>query len=119
VYARPHPWKPDAALLAFSAAILLAAVILEPSTEQTSLFGHAIPSTCVSRNLFGVPCPGCGMTRSFTFLAHGNLFESIRMNPMGPVLFLFLATQVPYRALRVWRAVTQPTVPEGNGSRSG
>ncbi len=106
---RPRAWAPHAVLLGFSAAVLLAAALLEPSNAQVSLFGVPIPSMCMWRNLLGVSCPGCGMTRSFTFLAHGDALEALRMNPLGPLLFAFLAAQVPYRAWVVWRLVTPAT----------
>ncbi len=42
---------------------------------------------CVFKNLTNLPCPGCGLTRSFIYLAHGDLYDSLRMNPFGIILF--------------------------------
>lgn len=43
---------------------------------------------CPIRALMGIPCPSCGMTRSFLALAKGNLEESISYHLFGPLLFL-------------------------------
>ncbi len=44
----------------------------------------AMPSSCMSRNLLGVSCPGCGMTRSVTSAAHGEFAASLRLHAFGP-----------------------------------
>lgn len=33
--------------------------------------------------IFNIPCPGCGLTRSITFLLKGNINESIKYNILG------------------------------------
>ena len=37
---------------------------------------------CALRRMSGLPCPGCGGTRAFYHLFHGELIESIRLNPI-------------------------------------
>ncbi len=54
----------------------------------------------MSRRIFGLPCPGCGLTRSFVAIAHGEFALASQMNPMGPVFFVLCLLQVPYRILR-------------------
>ncbi len=44
-------------------------------------------SLCTFQNLFGRPCPGCGMTRSIAHLARGEVSLSLRLHPLGIVLF--------------------------------
>ncbi|MEA5604248.1 DUF2752 domain-containing protein [Nostoc sp. UHCC 0252] len=39
------------------------------------------------RHLTGIPCPTCGMTRSFMAIAQGNLFQALAENLFGPLLF--------------------------------
>ena len=41
---------------------------------------------CMFQNLTGLPCPGCGMTRSVLRLSQGDLLGSLRMHPLGIVL---------------------------------
>lgn len=47
---------------------------------------------CLFRRMTGLPCPGCGMTRSLEEIWRGNLPLSIRYHPLGiPVFILCLA----------------------------
>jgi len=41
---------------------------------------------CPVRHLLGIPCPGCGMTRSLLFLAHGDWRAAVAQHPLGPLL---------------------------------
>ena len=43
---------------------------------------------CLFRNLFKIPCPGCGLTRGFIALLHMNLREATKHNPFTIPLFL-------------------------------
>jgi hypothetical protein len=78
-----------------------------------SLFGFEVPLLCSFRRMTGYNCPGCGMTRSFAFMAHGHVIEAFRMNAIGPLFFAFLASQVPWRIWRLWRG--PPAVPRPRG----
>lgn len=44
------------------------------------------PLLCPFRLLTGLPCPGCGMTRSVVALAHGDLHASLFYHPLGFVV---------------------------------
>lgn len=46
---------------------------------------------CPLLKVTGLPCPGCGMTRSCLALLRGDWLESWRMNPFGPVFAVFWA----------------------------
>ncbi len=50
------------------------------------LFGQI----CPFRILFGIPCPGCGMTRSLFLLLQGRFLDALAMQPMV-LAFLVLA----------------------------
>jgi hypothetical protein len=58
-----------------------------------------LPETCMSRLVLGISCPGCGLTRSFAAMAHGEFWRAFVFNPMGPVLFVLCFFQVPYRII--------------------
>lgn len=45
-----------------------------------SLLGHGL---CPSRELLGLPCPGCGLTRSILLIFRGRFEESWRLQPFG------------------------------------
>lgn len=46
------------------------------------------PVLCPFRALTGLPCPGCGLTRSWVYLMHGDLGSALASNWFGPVLIL-------------------------------
>ena len=41
-----------------------------------------ILTECLFRHLTGLYCPGCGGTRAFIYLIHGNIPESILYHPL-------------------------------------
>jgi hypothetical protein len=43
---------------------------------------------CPLRALTGYPCPGCGMTRAFCSIGHGELARAIGYNALSPLVFL-------------------------------
>lgn len=57
-----------------------------------------LPPLCGSRALFGVECPGCGLTRSFIALAAGDFKQSFQSHRVGGLLALAVVLQIPYRA---------------------
>lgn len=46
---------------------------------------------CPFLKVTGLPCPGCGMTRSCLALLRGNWADVWRLNPFGPVFAAFWA----------------------------
>jgi hypothetical protein len=95
--------RTEVGMLVAAVSILTVAALASPGEDVVSLFGHPFPGMCVFRAAFGIPCPGCGMTRSFAFLAHGDLSHAFAVNKLGPVFFGWVVAQVPYRALRLWK----------------
>lgn len=62
------------------------------------------PVVCPFRLLTGLPCPGCGLTRSWVYAAHGWWSESFASNPFGLVaLVAVLAFAVTVVVRRVRR----------------
>lgn len=45
------------------------------------------PVVCPLRRTTGVPCPGCGLSRSFVATAHLGFREAFAFHPFGPLLF--------------------------------
>lgn len=65
-----------------------AAVALAVYTVLVNFIFH---SFCPMVIITGVPCPGCGMTRSLFFLATGRIGKSLWIHPMGiPIAGLIL-----------------------------
>ena len=93
----------DLGLLAISAAVVVASVLLTPSTEAVALFGWEVPPLCLFSTVFGTDCFGCGMTRSFTYVGHGQFTEALELHKLGPALYLLVCAQLPLRSWRLWR----------------
>jgi uncharacterized protein DUF2752 len=50
-----------------------------------------------------LPCPSCGMTTSFSHLAHGDLVNSLKANPMGTLLAVTALAAIPWcLASAIW-----------------
>lgn len=61
------------------------------------LSDYPLPHLCMSRSMFGVTCPGCGLTRSFVHLAHGDWQASWRAHRLGWLMAAVVLFQLPYR----------------------
>lgn len=69
---------------------------------------------CPSVLLFDRPCPGCGLTTSWTNLLHGNILESFRNHPLGPIMYLglaFIGIAALYGNIKGLRFMTDAKVP--------
>ena len=78
----------DLGLGAVAAAQLGAAAWLVPAGDRVvTPGGGSLGDLCPLHALAGVPCPFCGMTRSYVALAHGEVGAAVRFHPAGPVLF--------------------------------
>ena len=67
-----------------------------PAIFLFAYFYYRIPfaskaSFCSVRHFLGVDCPGCGLTRSFAALMHGNIRESVDIHPLGIIIAAWLA----------------------------
>ncbi len=91
----------DARWLGGSRLRLLAPVVAVVALVAVSpLVASVLPHTpvaCPFRALTGIPCPGCGATRSFFTLGSGHIVTSVRLNPLGVFLWLFLAAVVAFQ----------------------
>ena len=47
-------------------------------------------SVCVFKNLTGLPCISCGITRSVVEILHGHLLRALFINPLGFLALLML-----------------------------
>jgi hypothetical protein len=99
-------------MLGMACAVVAFSIALSVQSGQCVAFrflpGYALPSTCLSHSLFGVDCPGCGLTRSFVYLAHGDWQHSWQMHRLGWLLALAVLLQFPYRLIALGRDTDQP-----------
>jgi Protein of unknown function (DUF2752) len=67
----PIPYRELAGL-----ALLVAALIPDRKVDN-------IPVLCPFRRATGLPCPTCGLTRSWVALLHGRVRASVGLHPLG------------------------------------
>lgn len=67
-----------------AAGILLAAFALPVPVDGSIAL---LPELCGLKSLTGTPCGGCGLTRSFVCMAHGQVLAAAQYHPLGPILF--------------------------------
>lgn len=70
------------------AAVALLASVLMP-TEGLGV------ELCFFFDWTGLPCPGCGLTRSVTNVSHGNFVTAWRYNPFGYAFWGSFALMAP------------------------
>jgi hypothetical protein len=89
-------------MLVVALGVIALSFLLDVHADQRVAFrylpGIPMPETCLSRGMFGVRCPGCGLTRSFVYLAHGELLASLEMHRVGWLLAAAILFQIPYRS---------------------
>ena len=75
--------------------IILAFFSLHSCSDQLA----SIPHVCVFQKVLGIPCPGCGITRSLFSIVNGDMFLAWQYNPTGLLIFLFILMQIPLRII--------------------
>ena len=70
-----------------SASVLAIALSLTPNPAGLGTHRQLGLGGCTILTLTGVPCPMCGMTTTFTHLAHFQIIEGVINQPFGLVLF--------------------------------
>jgi hypothetical protein len=88
-------------MLGLATLVIVLSWLLEVHSDQRVAIGFLpawpLPETCMSRSLFHVSCPGCGLTRSFVYLAHADWKASWNMHRLGWLLAVAVVAQIPYR----------------------
>ncbi len=90
-----EPTTPHLVILAASLSILLAALFLIPAEPGDSLRigGNALPNVCLLKQTSGLPCPGCGLTRSLVSAVHADWARSLTHHRMGLLILGYLILQ--------------------------
>ncbi len=95
-------------LLMSAAVIVCSAMMTSEGATTVRIPGipFSMPESCMSRRVWGIDCPGCGLTRSFISMSHFQFSRAIAFNPAGPIVYLFFLIQIPwhgYQMVRLWR----------------
>jgi Protein of unknown function (DUF2752) len=91
-----QPAAPHLVILSACASILLLALWLHPvaAGESLRIAGEKLPSLCIMKQAIGLPCPGCGLTRSLVAAVHGEWGVSLAHHRMGILVLFYLLLQV-------------------------
>ncbi|GEM_PF-802293 len=94
---------------------LAASLVIPPPSaagaEPSGLLG--LPC-CLFKELTGLPCPFCGLTRSFVSLGHGRIEDAFKYHLLGPFLFAGFFLGLVHTLLR--RSPPGPSSPQGRVS---
>ena len=90
----------------FTGAITVLSFVLPLPQANGKILGFNSP--CALFNFTGIPCPGCGLTRSFVCCGHGLWGEAFAYHPLGPVLF---ALTIGYFVWSAWTIARRPPFP--------
>ena len=102
----PHGIRWRISVILASLAVIGTAFLLEIRGERRVQLpgkGWTVPELCTYHRLTGYDCPGCGMTRSFISMAHGRWQRAWYYHPLGSMLFLYIAAQVPFHIWQISR----------------
>jgi hypothetical protein len=91
---------------AVAACALAAAATVSPEAVADG------PVICPFRLMTGLPCPGCGLTRSWVYLLHGQPGAGTAANPVGILALLAAVALVAVVTSSVVRRRPVPTYAE-------
>lgn len=96
----------DWVLLALSTLVVGLSFVMSTQGSTQVLFpgtNQPLPETCSFRRWTGRDCPGCGMTRAFISIAHGDFAAAWRFNPASLYFYPLVLSQLPFRTWQLWR----------------
>jgi Protein of unknown function (DUF2752) len=103
----------DVEMLALASIVVVMAFLLQVNADGTVAFwllpDHPLPPSCPSFMWLKVKCPGCGLTRSIVYLAHGSWLESWHIHRVGWLMAAAILFQLPYRIISL-RRPSQPVL---------
>jgi hypothetical protein len=94
---------------------LLAGGVLAAAAVWPLLPAHP-PLSCPLRNVTGIPCPLCGATRAVVAAVEGDVWASLRYNPIGVLVVVLAIALVVRPALIRLLALPQRAVVGGLGA---
>ena len=81
-----------------------------PDSKSVAVQDAKIPSICSFKNMTGVDCPGCGLTRSWVTAMHGQFKDSLRFHRLGWLLMLFAFLQIVRHGLWLARPLSRTSI---------
>lgn len=89
-------WFPHALLATLCLAMLLTGTLLpapQPGQDHLSVAGMPLPPLCMWKNSTGIPCPGCGLTRSWVTTLNGEWRRGFAFHRLGWLTLVYVAIQ--------------------------
>lgn len=62
---------------------------------------NQLPHICLFNKILGIPCPGCGIIRSFMAISRLDLYSALYYNPTGVLLVSLIIIQIFLRILAI------------------
>ncbi len=96
-------WIATIWMLGATGCVTMAALMQVGEDRRVFLPGlsEPVPEMCMMYSRFGIDCPGCGLTRTFIHMAHGQFISAWHTNPVGMLVFLLACVQIPMGAAQV------------------
>lgn len=112
----PHTRVTAVCVAGSCAAVLAVARMLTPDGRGFGTHEQLGLLPCATMKWFGIPCPFCGMTTSFSLLAHGQFEQAFWNQPAAAFLFAGAVSAIPVgllvgltgRGMALPRSLTQP-----------
>lgn len=104
--ARPPDRRFHVVWLCLAAGVVLLSTLMQIRNSQqvtVPLTQIPLPELCSFRRMTGMDCAGCGMTRCFISLGHGDVLGAWNYNPAGILLYGIVLFQIPFRGWQLWR----------------
>ena len=114
-----RPRLPSLVWFLGSASLIGLAWFLRVGDERQVLLpwtNWPLPELCTFRRQLSMDCPGCGLTRSFIHLVHGDIASAWKLNWVGVIIFGYTLAQPPL-ALLHWAGLQEQSGPAGNLAR--
>lgn len=96
-----------AGLVLLLGGLIAAAALLPPAAPGgdggLTVAGQRLPEVCALQRTTGLPCPGCGLTRSWVSALDGDAAGSVLHHPLGWLVLLYAAAQLVRHA--AWLAL--------------
>ena len=85
-------WGWPLGLFGLAVFCVTAALLVYPlgNHEELWLFGMGFGGECGMKTQFGIPCPQCGMTRSWVWLVRGHFLKAFIYSPAGCLLLCWI-----------------------------
>jgi len=83
-------------LFTFLLTVFCLARSMEPDPRGYGTHRQLGLPECTFQMLFSIPCPGCGMTTSFSHFVRGDLWDAARVSISGLLLAIVATVVIPW-----------------------